>query len=277
MTTLIYPDMFTRLKRPLTYYGGKVQMLPHLLPNIPAHRVYIEPFFGSGALFWAKEQSESEIINDLDKELINFYHQLRTNLPQLKARIEATPFSRAAFQDAAHIRQRPHMHSTLERAWAIFILANQGFSGMIDPSGSSWAVAKSNQPPKAFMNKKLRLGPEVKARLDLVQMECTDACQVIRTRDCADAFIYADPPYVSSDQGHYKGYGVTDFIELLDTLAAVKGKFILSSYPEDELERFVRKHKWHQFKVKKAVAVTHATEKIKVEVVTANFKIQNPK
>ena len=43
------------LKTPISYYGGKQKMLKYLLPMIPKHNVYIEPFFGGGALFWAKE------------------------------------------------------------------------------------------------------------------------------------------------------------------------------------------------------------------------------
>ena len=39
-------------------------MLQHILPNIPEHKIYTETFFGGGAVFFAKEKAESEIIND---------------------------------------------------------------------------------------------------------------------------------------------------------------------------------------------------------------------
>lgn len=43
------------LSTPISYYGGKQSMLPHILPLIPKHEIYVEPFFGGGAVFWAKE------------------------------------------------------------------------------------------------------------------------------------------------------------------------------------------------------------------------------
>ena len=47
-------------KTPITYYGGKLNMLQHILPNIPEHKIYTETFFGGGAVFFAKEKVESE-------------------------------------------------------------------------------------------------------------------------------------------------------------------------------------------------------------------------
>ena len=40
------------MRTPITYYGGKQTMLKHILPLIPSHTLYTEPFWGgrSGAL-----------------------------------------------------------------------------------------------------------------------------------------------------------------------------------------------------------------------------------
>ncbi|MDR1937317.1 MAG: DNA adenine methylase [Tannerellaceae bacterium] len=74
------------LKTPITYYGGKQQMLRHILPLIPKHRIYVEPFFGGGAVFWGKEPAKVEFINDHDGEVINFYRVLKLQFPELKKR-----------------------------------------------------------------------------------------------------------------------------------------------------------------------------------------------
>ena len=42
------------MKTPITYYGGKQTLLKYLLPLIPQHKLYCEPFFGGGAVFFAK-------------------------------------------------------------------------------------------------------------------------------------------------------------------------------------------------------------------------------
>ncbi|GJQ05738.1 DNA adenine methylase [Capnocytophaga canimorsus] len=66
-------------RTPISYYGGKQTMLPHILPLIPEHQIYVEPFFGGGAVFWAKEPAKSEIINDFNANVVNFYEVLKTD------------------------------------------------------------------------------------------------------------------------------------------------------------------------------------------------------
>lgn len=55
------------MKTPISYYGGKQNMLKRILPLIPRHTQYVEPFFGGGAVFWAKPESEVEVVNDINK------------------------------------------------------------------------------------------------------------------------------------------------------------------------------------------------------------------
>ena len=57
------------MKTPITYYGGKQSMLSIILPMIPEHNLYCEPFFGGGAVFFAKEPSKIEVINDTNRVL----------------------------------------------------------------------------------------------------------------------------------------------------------------------------------------------------------------
>ena len=65
------------LKTPISYYGGKQNMLKHILTLVPEHKIYIEPFFGGGSLFWAKEPAKCEVINDVNMNLVNFYQVLK--------------------------------------------------------------------------------------------------------------------------------------------------------------------------------------------------------
>lgn len=46
--------MTTKLKTPISYYGGKQTMLKHILPLVPAHGSYTEAFAGGLALLFAK-------------------------------------------------------------------------------------------------------------------------------------------------------------------------------------------------------------------------------
>lgn len=262
-------------KTPITYYGGKLNMLQHILPNIPEHKIYTETFFGGGAVFFAKEKVESEIINDTNAMVINFYEVCKTDFENLKTKIEATTFSRATYSVAWTIYRMPHLFNKLQQAWAFYVATNMGFGCRI----GSWGFDKYSKRVKAFQNKKLQFDGTIFRRLSNVQIEHTNACKVLELYNTDDAFHYIDPPYINSNQGHYGGYTEADFEKLLDTLSNIKGKFLLSSYPSKILDAYIQKNGWYtkQFSkpltAKKAIAGKSRDSK-KIEVLTANYPLK---
>lgn len=163
-------------KTPITYYGGKINMVSAILPLIPKHRIYTESFFGGGAIFFAKSPSEAEVINDTNTMVVNFYEVVVTDFKNLKAKIEATLFSRATYSVAVAIYRMPHLFSKLQQAWAFYVGTNMGFSCQI----GSWGFDRYGKRPKAFLNKKLKFNEEIVKRLEHTQIENNDACKVIK-------------------------------------------------------------------------------------------------
>ena len=257
------------MKTPLTYYGGKQKLAETIVAMIPKHRIYCEPFFGGGAVFFAKAPAEVETINDSNGELMNFYRVLKTNYKTLEKEIKCTLHSRESFQNAEVIMNIPKMFSEVQRAWAIWTLANQSFASML---GGTWRCdLQKNSTPKRLTNKKENFTEEYAKRLEQTQIENRDALKVIKLWDNKDAFFYCDPPYFNSDMGHYKGYTEQDFENLLQTLADIKGKFILSSYPSEILEKYTKKYKWNTTKIEGIpVSVSLGKRKMKTEVLTGN-------
>ncbi len=96
---------------------------------------------------------------------------------------------------------------------------------------------------KTIHNKVEQFQEFLSERLAHVQIEENEAHKVIQSRDAADAFVYADPPYIETNQGHYAGYSKAAYERDLRTLATMKGKFLLSSFPNEVLNAFVKKHK----------------------------------
>jgi len=78
------------MRTPITYYGGKQQLAPLILGLIPQHEVYNEPFFGGGAIFFAKRPSKREFINDISAAMVNFYKVLKSDFEALKGLIDET-------------------------------------------------------------------------------------------------------------------------------------------------------------------------------------------
>ena len=255
------------MRTPITYYGGKQTLLKYLLPLIPPHKLYCEPFFGGGALFFAKPKSEVEVINDRNGEVVNFFKVAKTKFPELQKEIKGSPHSRELFKRAKAIYDFPDMFSDVQRAWAFWILTNQGFAGMI----GSWGFGKTASKEKAVAAKREAFTKEYADRLKTVQVEHNDALKVIDRCNDRDTFLYCDPPYINSDQGHYEGYSESDYETLLKRLEKFKGKFLLSSYPSAILMKFIKKNKWRVKQVRKSVAVTKLTDKQKVEMMVMNY------
>lgn len=196
--------------------------------------MYCEPFAGGAAVFFSKPASKVEILNDTNRELINFYRVVQQDFTSLEREVRITLYSRDLHRKAWVVYNNPDMFSEIRRAWAVWVLSMQGFSGQLT---STWGYEKkTNTVTKKLQNKKEAFTEELAIRLQNVQMEAADAIYIINSRDGKDAFFYCDPPYPNSDCGHYDGYSIDDFESLLKCLSAIQGKFLLSSYPCDILE-----------------------------------------
>src|SRR5690606_25498918 len=128
------------LKTPISYYGGKQNLISTILPLFPTHQTYVEPFVGGGAVFWAKKPSSCEVINDYNRELINFYEIVQNDFVDLEKMIRISLHSRSLHNDATVIYNNPHMFDRIKRAWAVWVLAAQSFSSMLD---GTWGYDRS--------------------------------------------------------------------------------------------------------------------------------------
>lgn len=259
----------TQIKTPITYYGGKQSMLPHLREVMPAHDGYTESFAGGLSLLFDKEPARKfEVINDMNGAVVNFYIQFKENFKALNEMVQSTLHSRKCYQDAKIIYENPHLFDEVTRAWSFWLLTNQGFAAKI----GHWGYDRSNgSTSRRNNNKKLLFTEDLATRLEHVQIECTDAIKVIDSRDTSNTLHYVDPPYVSSNQGHYAGYTIEDFDRLLKCLSRVKGKFILSSYNEPLLQEYIKRYGWLTMKFDKQLSVPKTGSKRKTEVMTMNY------
>jgi DNA adenine methylase len=261
------------MSTPISYWGGKQHMADIIIRLLPPHRLYCEPFTGGAAIFFAKKPSPVEILNDENSEITNFYEVLKNDFDTLCMEVQTSLHSRKLHKHAGVIYVNPDMFDRVKRAWAIWMLATTSFGSMLD---GIWGHDVHGKKTSTFRHKRADFTKELSDRLKSTRIECCDAIKVIRDNDAADSLFYTDPPYVGSDQGHYTGYTQSDFDALLNTLAGIKGKFLLSSYPNKNLAEFVKQNAWYQFEVSmsNAMATSHTGHFIlKTEVLTANYLI----
>lgn len=220
------------MKPLISYYGGKQRLAPTIIQLMPVFSTYVEPFCGGAAVFFAmpRDDRRCEVLNDKDSRITTLYRVAKLDSERLIAMIEATPYSRACYKEACDVWKNPEKYSDLEIAWAAYVATMQAFSNV---PGAGWSRSPNHLSvgPNEYKNAKLRLRAQVE-RLDRAYIESDEALNLIERWDSENSFFYVDPPYPGAQQGHYKGYTLFDYKNLIDLLATIKGKFILSNYEQ---------------------------------------------
>ena len=264
------------VKPPLTYTGGKSRMLPNIMPLIPPHESYIEPFCGGATVFFAKPLVKDNILNDTHTEVVNFYKVLQSKKLRLQffAEMDCTPYARECFKQALKVFFNPKGKSLVLRAWGMFITCEQCFQRRIEPR-ATWAVSSIRNNAAAYRKKCILVKTDAFLKhISAARIECKDALSIIPQAK-KNTFMYLDPPYPDTVQGHYKGYSWQDFEKLLKCLEKLSAKFMLSSFPSDMLTSYTSKNEWHtkSFIQQKTMASIFkvAGHTPKEEVLTMNY------
>ena len=270
----------SHMHTPITYFGGKQQLADTILGMMPPHRVYCEPYFGGGAVFFAKGKSPCECINDIDDRIITFYDvcQDERKFLRLRRRILMTLDSEREFLRADRIWRDPSKaRSKVEMAWAVWLQCNMGYGG--SPQGGwKWDNGTSGSHAGIVMDGyRNQFTRKIHERLKNVQISCRDALKVIAQRDTEDTFFFLDPPYPGCVQKHYSGFTFEDFEVLLKMLASVRGKFLLCNFDSDLLRRFVTENGWNMAVKDMPLRVTNRVTggtRRKQEVMVYNYDVE---
>ena len=70
----------------LKYPGSKWRIAKWIISHFPEgyqNMTYLEPFFGAGSVFFTKERSRIETINDLDDNVVNLFKVVRDRPEEL--------------------------------------------------------------------------------------------------------------------------------------------------------------------------------------------------
>lgn len=232
-------------KSPLRgYYGGKGRMARFIKPYILqcAFKRYCEPFAGGASVFFSLSlpKSVSVWLNDKDSRLVNFFKSATENEKKFLEYVSARNlYSRKFYNDAREIWKSGA--DGIPAAWAVWYLICTGFAGA---ANGGFGISLNHNRAELIRNKVAELKRAL-AKLRTAAYECLDANEFIRRQDSPDTFFYVDPPYINCRQGHYQGYGESEYTDLLTTLAKCRGKFLLSSYPNDILTDATETHGWY--------------------------------
>lgn len=227
------------MKAVLKYPGAKNRIASWIISHIPEHHVYLEPYAGSLAVLLNKKRSHIETVNDIDKEIVNFFSVLRDKSNELLQAVSYTPYAREEY-----IQAYKECQDEVERARRFAVKCWMGFGcGNLYQNGfKSGQQTHSPNPAKAWakLPETIALATE---RLKGVQIENLPAIELLKRYDTSDVFIYMDPPYLLDTRKTYlykHEMKDSDHRKMLDVIQNHPGKILLSGY-ENELYNKVLK------------------------------------
>lgn len=222
----------------ISYYGGKQRIASKIVEEVwkIPHTVYVEPYAGGLAVLFAKGKKQvtttaqyREVVNDIDDRLITMYRLARENPEEFNRWIQCTLYSQSEHRRSAEILKNPEQYSEMERAWAYYVNILQGFANTLF---AGWGTGVWSRNVAATWHNKQKRLPDCLDRLSDVHIACELALNCIKRWDSPQTLFYLDPPYPSSDQGHYSGFTLEDWSELCNYLDSIQGSYILSNYTQ---------------------------------------------
>jgi DNA adenine methylase len=220
------------MRGPLNYIGGKTRFITTILPMIPPHMTYVEPFSGGAQIFFRKVPAKVEVLNDLDGELVNFYRVCQSHYEELLRYLRFMIVGRDWYMRLQ--KTTPEGLTDIQRAGRYFYLQKSAFGGRV--AKQSYAIHVSQ--PSSFSTAKLtKIIEDTHRRLDGVQIESISYDQAIRKYDRPSTFFYIDPPYYGV-RGLYRfDFSHEQFVQLAQQLETIKGKFLVSLNDHPEVRK----------------------------------------
>ena len=158
--------------------GSKWRLADWYVAHLPATRVYLEPYFGSGAVLFNKPRSPTEVVNDIDGRVVALFRCLRDRPDDLARVVSLTPWARDEWMRA---RSAPDADDELELARQ-FLVASHQSHGHRSLSRSGWRAynaCSSASSTKSVCIELLTRQPTMRrAKTSITKATYSQPCQV---------------------------------------------------------------------------------------------------
>jgi DNA adenine methylase len=265
----------SRISPPLKWHGGKWYLATKIVALMPSHIHYVEPYGGGLSVLLAKDpEGISEVVNDLDGRLSNFWRVLQgeESFRKFQRTLEAVPFSEFEWRDSL----QQAAGNPVENAVRFFIHCRQSLAGRMNcfaPLSRTRTRRGMNEQASAWLNAVDGL-PVIHNRLKRVSILNRNATDVIQQQDGPDTLFYLDPPYLGETRACESVYShemtAGQHEELLTIIRECAGHMMLSSYPSELYTSRLRDWNRHEFVLPNQASGSKSKRRM-TEIVWTNF------
>ncbi len=244
--------------------GGKRLLCKKIIEFFPRNyenMIYVEAFVGAGAVFWKKEKSMVDVINDLDKDIYHIFYDMKYHgdkVPSMNKLIDDEYITRDYFFN--HLKNDNLIGE--ERLLRNLFLSKYSFGG----SRKTWKGKAEKKGCKNLIKDCLK----IKKSLDNTIILNEDYKTVIKKYDSVNTLFYFDPPYYQTCNDCYTHSNI-DPLELFNILKDIDGKFVLSYNKHIYIRKtFQNDFNIHEVKTRYS-RNSSSKDKQKIELIITNF------
>jgi DNA adenine methylase len=265
-------------RSPLPWQGGKHSSAGTIISAFPvpsSYDVYCELFCGaSHVLIHKPPYNHIEVINDLNKDLINFWMQCRDNVEALEERCRSLPYSREIYYTYHKSLFDDTELEPLERAVRWFYVLRSNFTGYLKNSPGGWDSTKKHRTCSAHSyHSSVNLFSCMQQRFRGVMIDNRDFAEVFKHWNKSNTLFYVDPPYISTEHYYTQPFTLQDHERLAKLLNASPAYVALSYYPHPRLDELYPASKWRRitWETPKHSQRTKDTHDIATEMLLCNY------
>lgn len=205
--------------------GNKNKIADKIIPHFPDHKIYIEPFFGAGGMFFNKPKAKYNIVNDLDSDVFNLFQVVMNQKEELEKAFYMMPIH----SDLLDYWKKNEETEPIKKALRFLFLSNFTMLGI-----GTALISRTGNEKELFtlnLNKCFDLLYGVKLFNNdfnkfLIQMVAFRP----ESNEKENSFIYCDPPYLGTIDNYSNSFKEEDSNDLLNELEKTGCKFAMSEF-----------------------------------------------
>lgn len=201
--------------------------------------VFVDLFCGSLSMLPYLPENIKIVINDINGDLTNLYMVIREHPSDFIAQVQKLPYSENLFREFIKNRKEKKQFSKIEQAVQYYFLRFATYFGR-----DEFITFKSRKSKRFNFAKEFYENADfimaLSVRLQKVEILNRDFRKVLKTYDAADVFVYADCPYLYTEDKYENIFKEKDHVDLAEKLKKHQGKFALSSKTNKRLRKLYR-------------------------------------
>lgn len=203
--------------------GNKSAIASEIIKYFPPHKIYIEPFFGAGGMFFNKPKAKYNIVNDLDSDVFNLFMVVMNQKEELEKAFYKMPIH----QDLMNYWNKNKETDPIKKALRFLLLSNYGYMGKPETIGMQITL------PSEQIIKNIEPTFELLFNVKFSNKDFRKFLKVIAFRnqnEINEAFIYCDPPYLSTVDNYSNSFTEHESVILFNSLQETGCKWAMSEF-----------------------------------------------